>query len=1060
MFSKIFIERPRLAMVLSIVLVLSGAICLTQLPVEEYPEIAPPTLHVSANYTGASSDVILQTVAMPLEDQINGVDDLLYYSSESSNNGSYSCSVTFKSGTDTDIAMVNLQNAVKRAEPKLPEEVKKLGVNVSKRGGDILCVFVFLTDGTTLDEMQLNNYVDANIKDAVARVEGVSSAEVMSLQEYSMRVWLDPIRMAGLAIETNDISAAIASQNVLAAAGSIGSENSNRFVSYKLNVQGRLKTVEEFENIIIRHDKDGSVVRLKDVAQVEIGSSSYGYKSMYDSRNVVALAVYRTSEANAIATVGNVKDEIARWNDRFPEGVSYQVAYDPTEFINVTLHEIIVTLVVALLLVVLITWLFLQDWRATLIPSIAIPVALMATFPVMLALGYSINVLTMFGLILVIGSLCDDAIVVVENCQALMEREGLRPKDAALKSMRQITGAIIATTLVTLACYAPLAFYGGMVGTIYMQFAVTMCISLCFSTLVAMTLSPALCAIILRKPDGKVPFYFKPFNVVLDGSRKVYSFFVKQLVRQGIITLLLMAGVGAAIYYYFNVTPNSFLPDEDKGVVMCNIELPSGASVSRTNAVLDQIDILVKDVPGVRSVMLVSGFSLMSGAGENVGLAIIDLEHWDKRTTPETQIDSIIKEVMTRTAIIGDAKITCFKPPAIMGLGMAGGASYYLCGIGEVPPEKLAEVVKGMSFSLMSDKAVQYAMSPYSADTPQLFLEIDREKAEILGVPVSNIFSSLQSKLASFYINDVTLFGKNYKVQIQSTADFRSTLEDIDEIMVRNDRGEMVPLSSFGKIEYTVGPRQISRFNKMTAASFNAQANPGYISADLYQAIESYELPNDFHIEWTGLSYQEKENEGQLIGLMALALLFAYLFLVGQYESWTIPVPVMLAVGFAVLGALIGLQISGEPMSIYAQLGMVMLIGLSAKNAILMVEFSKQERESGKSIYEAAMNGANLRYRAVLMTAWSFLFGVFPLVIATGAGSGSRQAIGITTFSGMALATVIGIIFTPALYAVFQRIREFVKKHILHMKTSVERKEEERNKTASDDDDDIVTSER
>lgn len=1059
MFSKIFIERPRLALVISIVLVLCGIISLGKLPVEEYPDIAPPSLHVSATYTGASADVIAQTVAMPLEDQINGVDDILYYSSDSSNTGSYSCSVTFKSGTDTDIAMVNLQNAVKRAEPKLPDEVKKVGINVSKRGGDILCVFVFLTDGTTLDEMQLNNYVDANIKDAVARLEGVASAEVMSLQEYAMRIWLDPMRMAGLSVSTNDITSAIASQNVQAAAGSIGSENSNQYVSYKLNVQGRLTTAEEFENIIIRHDNDGSVIRLRDVARVEIGSSSYGYKSMYNGQNVVALAVYRTSEANAIATVNSVKAEIEKWQDRFPEGVSYTVAYDPTEFINVTLKEIVVTLVVALLLVVLITWLFLQDWRATLIPSVAIPVALMATFPVMLALGYSINVLTMFGLILVIGSLCDDAIVVVENCQALMEREGLAPKEAALKSMRQITGAIIATTLVTVACYAPLAFYGGMVGTIYMQFAVTMCISLCFSTFVAMTLSPALCAMLLRKPDGKVPFFFRPFNAVLDGSRKVYSFFVHILVRQGIITLILTCAVGFLVYWLFDKTPSSFLPDEDKGVVMCNIELPSGASVSRTNAVLDQLSEAVDDIPGVRSVMLVSGFSLMSGAGENVALAIIALEHWDDRNTPETQIDAIIGEVMARTASIGDAKITCFKPPAIMGLGMSGGASYYICGIGEVAPEKLDEVIKTSSFGLMSDPCVLYAMSPYSANTPQLFLDIDREKAEVLGVPVGSIFGSLQSKLASFYINDVTLFGKNYKVQIQSTADFRSTIEDIGEIMVQNDRGEMVPLSAFGKLEYTVGPRQISRFNKMTAASVNAQAKPGYLSADLYKAIENQPLPEGYHIEWTGLSYQEKQNEGQIVGLMALALLFAYLFLVGQYESWTIPVPVMIAVAFAVLGALLGIWYMGESLSIYAQLGMVMLIGLSAKNAILMVEFSKQERESGKSIYEAAMSGANLRYRAVLMTAWSFLFGVFPLVIATGAGSGSRQAIGITTFSGMLVATLIGIVFTPALYAVFQRIREFVKKNILHVKTVAEIKAEERRETENPDED-IVKSER
>ena len=552
MFSKIFIERPRLAIVFSVILVLAGLISLYKLPVAEYPEIAPPTLFVSATYTGASSEVIAQTVAMPLEDEINGVDDLLYFQSTSDNSGNYQCRVTFKSGTNTDIAMVNLQNAVKRAEVKLPADVTKVGISVQKRGGDILAVFAYMTDGKAMDMKQLNNYVDANIKDAVTRVEGVSSASVMSLQEYSMRIWLDPIRMDGLSITTSDINNAVSKQNIQAAAGSIGSENSNRYVNFKLNVQGRLTTPEEFGNIILRHDKDGSVVRLKDVARVEVGSSTYSGDCWLNRQPVVGLAVYRDPDANALATVKRVKAELKKWESRVPEGVSYAVAYDPTEFIDVTLEEICFTLVLALLLVVLITWLFLQDWRATLIPSIAIPVALVATFSFMLALGYTINVLTMFGLILVIGSLCDDAIVVVENCQALMEREGLEPKAAAHKCMKQITGAIISTTLVTVACYAPLAFYGGMVGAIYIQFAVTMCISLCLSTFVAMTLSPALCALILRKPDGHVPVIFRPFNTGLDFSRRIYSTVVSFLVRRAVITLILFACVGGLIYLLFN----------------------------------------------------------------------------------------------------------------------------------------------------------------------------------------------------------------------------------------------------------------------------------------------------------------------------------------------------------------------------------------------------------------------------------------------------------------------------------------------------------------------------
>ena len=1028
MFSRLFIERPRLAVVVSLVMMLSGVIALMNLPVAEYPEITPPTLYVSATYTGASADVVAQTVAMPLENEINGVENLLYFSSTSSNEGSYSCTVTFRSGTDSDIALVNLQNAVKRAESQLPSEVTKIGVTVQKRGDDTLAMLAFSTDGSAMDLKELANYVNNNVKDALARLEGVSSVSMMTQQEYSMRIWLDPLRMAGLGISTGDVRSAVEAQNVQAAAGTLGSEGSSRFVAYKLNVQGRLKTTEEFGDIIVRSDTDeGRIVRLRDVARVELGSRSYSGKAMYNDGETVGVSVYRSPDANALATMNRVRAELETWSSRFPQGVRYDYAYDPTLFITVSMNEMVSTLGMALLLVVLVTWLFLQDWRATLIPAAAIPVSLLGTFAVLYALGYSINTLTMFGLILVIGSLVDDAIVVVENTQGLMEREGLEPKAAAIKSMGQITGAVIATTLVTVACYVPLGFTGGMVGAIYRQFAVSMCVSLSLSMVVALTLSPALCALVLRRPNGKASLPARSVNRFLDFVRGRYLGCVGFFVRRGVLTMLLLAGVAGLVWKLYGGIPGSFLPTEDKGVIMCNIELPGNASKNRTEAVLGQLRERLVAIPGIRSTMLVSGMSMMSGSGENVGMCIAQLDDWDKRTAPQLQLSAIMAQVQAKTHDIAAANVVAFTPPAIMGLGVTGGASFNICGIGDVDATVLSEVTGAFVRNLSGKPGTLYAMSSYNADTPQLRLRLDREKAEMLGISAQTVFSTLQNSLASLYINDFTAMGSNFEVKMQSDADFRSSLRDMGELLVPGEGSSMVPLNALGSFSYEIGPRQITRFNKMTSAEINAQSAPGISSGTFFSTIESIPLPSGYHLEWTGLSYQERQNAGQIVLLMGLALLFAYLFLVAQYESWTIPLPVMLTVLFALFGALLGLLATRGDMSIYAQLGMVMLIGLSAKSAILMVEFSKTEREGGKSVDEAALAGASLRFRAVMMTAWSFLFGVLPLVSATGAGAASRRAIGVTTFSGMLMATLVGIVFTPALYAVFQRLREHIK---------------------------------
>ncbi len=1046
-------------MVIALVMVLAGVIAFRSLPTEEYPNITPPQVYVFCNYTGAGSEVIRDTIASPLENEINSVDGVLYFSGNCDNNGTYFCMITFESGTDEDMALVRVQNAVKRAEPRLPQEVQRRGVNVMKRSNDILCMYAFTTDGTTMSKMELSNYLANNVKDYLQRVDGVSSADIMGGEAFSMRIWLDPLRMGTLGISSGEIQAAIASQNVQAASGSIGSEGGHDYIQMKVDTLGRLSTKEQFDNIVVRTAADGSVVRLKDVTTVELGSQSYGTFGEYRGEEAVMLAIYRDSTSNALKVMDDVGECLEKIRARLPSGVDFVLGYDPTAFIRVSMHEIVMTLVTAILLVVLITYLFLQDFRATLVPIIAIPVSLLATFPVMSALGFTINTLTMFGLILVIGSLVDDAIVVVEGTMALMEREGLGPRDAALKCMEQVTGAIIATTLVTVACYLPLAYYGGIVGIIYKQFAVTMCVSLCFSTLVAMTLSPAMCSLILKKPNGKVPFFLKPVEATLNGTRKSYLFFVRMLVRRGVLTLLILAAIFGGILVTTrglsipgkdadgNPQPknlvaaikSAFLTSEDKGVILCNVELPPGSSLERTTRAVQAFrEQVLAEIPAIRSTINISGFGFLSGAGEHGGMLILDLEHWDKRKSPDLSAEAILGKVQVLAAQQVDANVVCFTPPAIQGLGATGGISGYFCGEGVTVDELGANVQKFLR-ELNADPDILYAMTTFTANSPQVFLDIDREKALRLGLSLSDINFALQSELGAYYINDFTYRTESFYVQMQNERSLRSDVEDVMSLQIRSSStGEMVPLSAFASYHYTTGSRSLQRFNKQSAAALNIQCKPGVPSVTIMDKIEKMDIGKEYHVEWTDLSYHEKHNRGKIVPLLVMAVFFAYLFLVAQYESWTIPLPVMLTVATATLGALIGVRIAKMDMNIYCQLGLVMLVGLTAKNAILMVEFSKQQRDHGMPILDAAMMGAELRYRAVQMTAWSFVFGVFPLVVATGAGAGARRAIGVCTFSGMLVATLFGIIITPALYAVFQRIREWMK-HRFHIKTAAEK---------------------
>ena len=1026
MFSALFIKRPKFAIVISLFFVLAGSVCMFRLPIAEYPEVSPPTIVVMATYPGASAQVIADTVAAPLEAEVNGIEDLVYYSSTSDNSGNYSLTLTFKSEADDDMAYVNVNNAVKRAEHSLPTEVVNNGLTVYKRSSDILGMVAVTSTNPEHTPLFISNYVAIHMRDPISRIDGVGQAIVFTDMTYSMRIWLNPNKMRALGITNADILEAVSSQNVQAATGSVGTEFASDYMQFKIDTKGRLQEPAEFENIIIKTGDDGRIVRLKDVARVELGSENYTGIAHFDDRPTVPLAIFKLSDANALEVLSAVKAELENLEKNFPEGMEWTLGYDSTNFVRVTMEEIVMTLVMTFILVVAITWLFLQDWRATIVPSVTIPVSLIGTFIFLDLLGMSINTLSMFALILVIGSVVDDAICVTESCVRMIQEEHLSPFDAAMKTMQQLTGALIATTLVVVAVYAPIAFYGGMVGKIYMQFAVTMCIALILSTVNALTLSPALCALVLR-PQKEPRGLYRWFNIGLNWTRNGYLGFAKLMVRRMALTLVLFAAILSANYFVYRELPGAFLPDEDKGALFCEVVLPPGASLPRTEAALSEVAEIARQLPGVDHVLSVPGRSMTAGQGENLGMAIVTLKDWSERKEPALQIKAIQSELTKRCAVLPDAQVTAFAPPAIPGLGATGGVSFAFQATGDQNSQELSQATQNLLGKIMQSGKAIYAFTSFDANTPMLHLDIDRDKAEAMKVPISAIFSTLQSQLGSIYINDFNKYGKTYKVKMQSSEDFRRNLNIVSQLYVPSSTGALVPLDALATVRWTLGPRQTERFNMFPSASVNTQGVPFFSSGqmmNLVQNIVDTEFSHDYQLSWTDMSYQESQNEGMILYLMVLALTFAYLFLVAQYESWTMPISVILSVGTATLGGLLALWIFQMSFNIYCQLGLLMLIGLTAKTAILMVEYSKQERDAGQSVSDAALNGMRLRFRSVMMTALSFVIGVFPMVFASGAGAGSRQAIGITTFWGMLVATIVGMMFIPGLYAAFQRIAE------------------------------------